>query len=227
MPDIRPEQQVLAIEAIKSIGRLPAHAAFSDLIAALHHLADARGFDFAELLNAAQRSYRTHLNEASEYKIGDEVRLLRRPNESGTVVRQVTNAPGTLTLHVHVPGAPHLRAISPDQVEPAAPFPVVGEATTAGKAELEAIALLASARRARQAPPPEAHALIAALATWSGRPVDQVATTLDPKVDLYIASSPDPRGPATRTGPEAAPSRPRPALRAVPSPKATRSIRKP
>ena len=194
MPDdLLASQQLTALDALNALGKPPGQEAISDLLTALQHFSDARGYDFNDLLAAAQAKYRTHLSAHGGYKVGDQVRLLRWANESGTIVRQTADDKGNPLFHVYVTGASQLRAVRPEHIEPAAPYPATktpaGPANNAGQAELRAVELLASSRRDGLPPPDKALQLINDLAAWSGKKPQEVEAALEPKIHLTIAAA--------------------------------------
>lgn len=215
--DILAAQQLTALEALNTLGKPPDQEAVSDLLTALQHFSDARGYDFTDLLATAQAKHRTHLSAHGGYQVGDQVRLLRWSNESGTIVRQSSDDKNNPLFHVYVTGAPQLRIVKPDHIEPAAPYPATktptGPANNAGQAELRAVELLARSRRDGLPPPDKALQLIKDLAAWSGKERQEVEATLEPKIHLTIAAA---TPPASRLTTESFPARPQ--LQAVAAP---------
>jgi len=227
MPDgLLAAQQLTALEALNTLGKPPDREAITDLLTALQHFSDARGYDFTDLLATAQAKHRTHLSTHGGYRIGDQVRLLRWSGESGTIVRQSSDDKGNLLFHVYVTGASHLRTVKPDHIKPAAPYPATktpaGPANNAGQAELRAIELLAKSRRDGLPPPPQALQLINDLATWSGKKPQEVEAALEPKIHLTIAAT---TPPTSRLIAENFPDRPQ--LRPVPEPSEEAPAKKP
>ena len=136
----------------------------ADLIASLHHYADARGIDFETAVGAAQTAYGRHrADEENPYRIGDEVHLHQRRDSHvpgrGVVSSIFPGRDGTPVYHVRFPGQAHTVPLRGSDIGPAASFPRVATRRGAAESLTEAERLLVEtaarirACEQRQVPP--------------------------------------------------------------------------
>jgi hypothetical protein len=173
----------------------------ADLIAGLHHYADARGIDFGTAAGAAQTAYRRHrADEENPYRIGDEVNLRQRPDSHmpgrGVVSSIFPERDGTQTYHVRFPGQADTTPLRGSDIVPAASFPRVATRQGAAESLTEAERLLietAARIRAceqRQVPPHgedivDQNSLVEAIGTACALGDDDVLHQLEPQIAAW------------------------------------------
>ena len=173
----------------------------ADLIAGLHHYADARGIDFETAAGAAQTAYGRHrADEQNPYRIGDEVHLRQRRDghvpSRGVVSSIFPERDGTQTYHVRFPGQADTTPLRGSDIGPAASFPRVATRQGAAESLTEAERLLVEtaarirACEQRQVPPHEhdladKNSLVAAIGEACALDDDDVLHHLEPQIAAW------------------------------------------
>jgi hypothetical protein len=173
----------------------------ADLIAGLHHYADARGIDFQTAIAAGLAAYgRQRASEDNPYWIGDEVHLHRRSDDQaasrGIIVSIFPERDGTPTYHVRFLGQADTTPLQGTEIEPAASFPVVttnqGTATSLADAERLLVETAARIRSCelREITPHDADiadrtAIAAAVGTVCDLHALQILRLLEPQVAAW------------------------------------------